>query len=61
MGDIQNGIGTKDFEPISGAMGKFVGKFKGASVGANIRVVIQQPTAFFRARRFLIRRTWQRA
>lgn len=49
MGDIQNGIGTKDFEPISGAMGKFVGKFKGASVGANIRVVIQQPTAFFRA------------
>lgn len=49
MGDIQNGIGTKDFEPITGEMGKFVGKFKGASVGANIRVVIQQPTAFFRA------------
>lgn len=49
MGDIQNGIGTKDFEPFTGKMGKFVGKFKGASVGANIRVVIQQPTAFFRA------------
>lgn len=49
MGDIQNGIGTKDFEPITGKIGKFVGKFKGASVGANIRVVIQQPTAFFRA------------
>ena len=49
MGDIQNGINTKDFEPITGKMGKFVGKFKGASVGANIRVVIQQPTAFFRA------------
>lgn len=49
MSDIQNGIGTKDFEPITGKMGKFVGKFKGASVGANIRVVIQQPTAFFRA------------
>lgn len=49
MGDIQNGIGTKDFEPITGKRGKFVGKFKGASVGANIRVVIQQPTAFFRA------------
>lgn len=49
MGDIQNGIGTKDFEPITGKMGKFVGKFKGASAGANIRVVIQQPTAFFRA------------
>lgn len=49
MGDIQNGIGVKDFEPITGVMGKFVGKFKGAAVGANIRVVIQQPTAFFRA------------
>ena len=49
MGDIQNGIGTKDFEPITGVMGKFVGKYKGASVRANIRVVIQQPTAFFRA------------
>ena len=49
MGDIQNGIGTKDFEPFTGTMGKFVGKFKGAAVGANIRVVIQQPTAFFRA------------
>lgn len=49
MGDIQNGIGTKDFEPITGKMGKFVGKFKGAAVGANIRVVVQQPTAFFRA------------
>lgn len=49
MGDIQNGISAKDFEPITGKMGKFVGKFKGASVGANIRVVIQQPTAFFRA------------
>ena len=49
MGDIQNGIGVKDFEPGTDKMGKFVGKFKGASVGANIRVVIQQPTAFFRA------------
>ena len=49
MGDIQNGIGTKDFEPFTGKMGKYVGKFKGAAVGANIRVVIQQPTAFFRA------------
>jgi hypothetical protein len=49
MGDIQNGIVVKDFEPGTDKMGKFVGKFKGASVGANIRVVIQQPTAFFRA------------
>ncbi len=49
MGDIQNGISVKDFEPFTGKMGKYVGKFKGASVGANIRVVIQQPTAYFRA------------
>lgn len=50
MGDIQNGIGTKDFEPIRDKiMVKATGNFKGASVGANIRVVIQQPTAFFRA------------
>lgn len=49
MGDIQSGISTKDFEPITGKMGRFVGRFKGAAVGANIRVVIQQPTAFFRA------------
>ena len=49
MGDIQNGIVVKDFEPGTDKMGKFVGKFKGASVGANVRVVIQQPTAFFRA------------
>lgn len=49
MGAIQNGIGTKDFEPITGAMAKFVGKFKGASVRANIRVVAQQPSAFYRA------------
>nr|DAH52085.1 MAG TPA: hypothetical protein [Caudoviricetes sp.] len=49
MGDIQNGISGKDFEPITGTFAKYVGKFKGAAVGANIRVVIQQPTAFFRA------------
>lgn len=49
MGDIQNGISVKDFEPFTGKMAKYVGKFKGASVGANIRVVIQQPTAYFRA------------
>lgn len=49
MGDIQNGISVKDFEPITGKMGKYVGRFKGAAVGANVRVVIQQPTAYFRA------------
>ena len=49
MGDIQNGIGAKDFEPMTDKFAKGVGKFKGAAVGANIRIVIQQPTAFFRA------------
>lgn len=49
MGDIQNGISGKDFEPSTNLLLKSVGKFKAAKVGANIRVVIQQPTAFFRA------------
>lgn len=49
MGDIQNGIKTKDFEPLTDKFAKGIGSFKGAAVGANVRVVIQQPTAFFRA------------
>jgi uncharacterized protein YjbJ (UPF0337 family) len=49
MGDIQNGIKTKDFEPLSNLAAKPIGWFKAAAVGANVRVVIQQPTAFFRA------------
>ena len=49
LGDIQNGIGTRDFEPFTAKAARYVGKFKGAAVGANIRVIIQQPTAFFRA------------
>ena len=49
MGDIQNGIKVKDFEPLTDKFAKAVGSFKGAAVGANVRVVIQQPTAFFRA------------
>lgn len=50
MGDIQNGIGTKDFEPIRDKiMVKATGNFKGASVMANISVVAQQPSAFYRA------------
>ena len=49
MGDIQNGISVKDFEPFRDAMRKATGNFKAASVGWNSRVVIQQPTAFFRA------------
>ena len=49
MGDIQNGIKTKDFEPLTDKFAKGIGGFKGAAVGANLRVIIQQPTAFFRA------------
>ena len=49
MGDIQNGISVKDFEPFRDAMRKATGNFKAAAVGWNLRVVIQQPTAFFRA------------
>lgn len=49
MGDIQNGIKTKDFEPLTDKFAKGIGSFKGAAVGANVRVVIQQPSAFFRA------------
>nr|DAJ54706.1 MAG TPA: PolyVal ADP-Ribosyltransferase [Caudoviricetes sp.] len=49
MGDIQNGIKAKDFEPLTDKFAKGIGRFKGAAVGANVRVVIQQPTAFFRA------------
>lgn len=49
MGDIQNGIGEKDFEPLSNLAIKPIGWFKAAAVGANLRVAIQQPTAFFRA------------
>lgn len=49
MEDIQNGINTRDFEPMTNLFAKGIGSFKGAAVGGNIRVVIQQPTAFFRA------------
>lgn len=49
MGDIQNGIGGRGFEPLTNWFAKQVGRFKAAAVGANWRVVVQQPTAFFRA------------
>lgn len=49
MEDIQNGINAPGDSPMWGIAGKTIGGFKGAAVGANIRVVIQQPTAFFRA------------
>ena len=49
MDNIQNGINLKEFGPMTDFAGKAISGFKGASVGGNIRVVIQQPTAFFRA------------
>lgn len=48
MRDVQNGI-ARDNEPISREIEKLVGRAKAASVGLNARVVLQQPTAFFRA------------
>lgn len=49
MEDIQNGINAPGDSPMWDIAGKTIGSFKGAAMGANIRVVIQQPTAFFRA------------
>lgn len=49
MEDIQNGIKAKNDSPIGAIASKGIGAFKGAAVGGNIRVIIQQPTAFFRA------------
>lgn len=48
MSDVQNGIAYDD-EPITRMIEKLVGRTKAASVGMNARVVLQQPTAFFRA------------
>ena len=49
MDDIQNGIGAPGDSSLTKGAERLVGSFKGAAVGANLRVVIQQPTAFFRA------------
>lgn len=46
--DVQNGIAHDD-EPITRMIENLVGRTKAASVGMNARVVLQQPTAFFRA------------
>ena len=45
LADIANGAGTDDTGLTSG----FVGAYKAAAIGANIRVIIQQPTAILRA------------
>lgn len=49
MVNIQNGIAVPGDDPMTRLVSKGIGSFKGAAVGGNVRVVIQQPTAFFRA------------
>lgn len=48
MRDVQNGM-VKNASATTKAVERIVGNTKGAAVGANLRVVIQQPTAYFRA------------
>lgn len=48
MRDVQNGM-VKNASATTRAVERIVGNAKGAAVGANLRVVIQQPTAYFRA------------
>jgi len=48
MRDVQNGQ-KKSGLATARMIEKYVGSYKGAAVGSNWRVVIQQPTAFFRA------------
>lgn len=47
--DIQNGTAARTDSQFSAGIQNIIGKTKGAAVGANLRVVVQQPTAFFRA------------
>ena len=49
MEDIQNGTAARTDSQFSSGIQNIIGKAKGAAVGANLRVVVQQPTAFFRA------------
>ena len=49
MEDIQNGIKPQTDNEMMGAINKVIGNARGASVGANIRVIVQQPTAMLRA------------
>ena len=48
MRDMQNGM-VKNASDTTRAVERIVGNTKGAAVGANLRVVIQQPTAYCRA------------
>ena len=49
MRDVQNGMEKSGTSAITKAVEKVVGGMKAGSVGFNLRVVAQQPTAYFRA------------
>lgn len=49
MEDIQNGISAPGDTTVMNIINKGIGNARAASVGANIRVIVQQPTAFLRA------------
>lgn len=49
MEDIQNGLSPVNDSAFLEPINKVIGNVKGASVGANIRVIVQQPTAILRA------------
>lgn len=53
MDNIQNGISAPQDDSLTGLFTKSIGSFKGAAVGGNLRVIIQQPTAFMRANALL--------
>lgn len=49
MDNIQNGITAPIDDPLTQVATNTIGGFKSASVGGNVRVVVQQPTAYLRA------------
>ena len=49
MEDVQNGISAPADESMSGIVNKAIGNVKKAAVASNIRVIVQQPTAYLRA------------
>lgn len=49
MEDIQNGINASSDSFFIPGINKVIGNVRAASVGANVRVIIQQPTAILRA------------
>lgn len=49
MKDIQNGISMPADDAMSGIVNKAIGNVRKAAVASNIRVIVQQPTAYLRA------------